>query len=183
MKEKARRRRGIDYNREVAFEKAPAAGFFDTGSEKDRTREIGKEFRPATLEEMEGRRRKVCAISILAHPCACDGAWPPAVRLAWLFNCFMLKSLSMIKPLINLFSRVLTCTVWWSNVQDIEANLMKSDEQKAKLKEAHNQPAAVAKAMELNDASAMRRRGRMMLPTPQVRSTCSWCLAYRKIYV
>lgn len=63
MKEKARRRRGIDYNREVAFEKAPAAGFFDTGEEKDRTREIGKEFRPATLEEMEGRRRKVCAIS------------------------------------------------------------------------------------------------------------------------
>ncbi|BDA46189.1 Cell division cycle 5-like protein [Coccomyxa sp. Obi] len=109
MKEKARRRRGIDYNREVAFEKAPAAGFFDTGSEKDRTREIGKEFRPATLEEMEGRRRK-----------------------------------------------------------DIEANLMKSDEQKAKLKEAHNQPAAVAKAMELNDASAMRRRGRMMLPAPQI---------------
>ena len=64
MKEKARRRRGIDYNREVAFEKAPAAGFFDTGVEKDRTREIGKEFRPATLEEMEGRRRKVCALSI-----------------------------------------------------------------------------------------------------------------------
>jgi hypothetical protein len=47
---------------------------------------------------------------------------------------------------------------------------MKTDEQKAKLKEAHNQPAAVAKAMELNDASGMRRRGRMMLPAPQVRT-------------
>jgi hypothetical protein len=53
-------------------------------------------------------------------------------------------------------------------LQDIEANLMKSDEQRAKIKEAHNQPAAVAKAMQLNDVAATRRRGRMMLPAPQV---------------
>lgn len=59
MKERARRRRGIDYNREVAFEHAPALGFFDTGAEKERTKEVGQEFRPVTLEEMEGRRRKV----------------------------------------------------------------------------------------------------------------------------
>ena len=70
----------------------------------------------------------------------------------------------------NFLLRVLTC-ILGGHVQDIEANLMKGDEQKAKLKEAHNQPAAVAKAMELNDASGMRRRGRMMLPAPQVRST------------
>ena len=71
MKAKAQRRRGIDYNREVAFEKAPAAGFFDTGAEKDLPREIGKEFRPATLEEMEGRRRKVrvSSISYTFHCC------------------------------------------------------------------------------------------------------------------
>ena len=43
---------------EVAFEHRPAAGFFDTGEEAARTKEIGKEFRPVTLEEMEGRRRK-----------------------------------------------------------------------------------------------------------------------------
>ena len=53
-------------------------------------------------------------------------------------------------------------------MQDIEANLMKRDEQRGKLKERHDQPAAVAKAMELNDAAASRRRGRMMLPAPQV---------------
>ena len=35
-------------------------GFFDTGAEQDRSKEIGKEFRPTTLENMEGRRRKVC---------------------------------------------------------------------------------------------------------------------------
>ena len=45
---------------EVAFEHRPAAGFFDTGEEAARTKEIGKEFRPVTLEEMEGRRRKAC---------------------------------------------------------------------------------------------------------------------------
>ena len=59
MKERAKRRRGIDYNKEVAFEKKPAMGFFDTGAEDDRTKEIGREFRPTTLEDMEGRRRKV----------------------------------------------------------------------------------------------------------------------------
>ena len=54
------------------------------------------------------------------------------------------------------------------HAQDIEANLMKRDIAKAQLRAAHDQPAAVAKAMEMNDANAMRRRGRMMLPAPQV---------------
>ena len=68
MKERAKRRRGIDYNKEVAFEKKPAMGFFDTGAEDDRTKEIGREFRPTTLEDMEGRRRKVNGRMIL-RPC------------------------------------------------------------------------------------------------------------------
>ena len=54
-----RRKRGIDYNAEVAFEQQPALGFYDTAEEQARTKELGQEFRPATLEEMEGRRRKV----------------------------------------------------------------------------------------------------------------------------
>ena len=54
------------------------------------------------------------------------------------------------------------------SLQDIEANLLKQDIAKAKQKEQQDQPAAVAKALELNDAAAMRRRGRMMLPAPQV---------------
>ncbi len=59
MRARDRRRRGVDYNQEVAFEKAPAQGFYDTLAEKEVTKELGKEFRPLTLEEMEGRRRKV----------------------------------------------------------------------------------------------------------------------------
>ena len=60
------------------------------------------------------------------------------------------------------------------SLQDIEANLLKQDIAKAKQKEQTDQPAAVAKALELNDAAAMRRRGRMMLPAPQVCQYISW---------
>ena len=63
MREGKRKGRGIDYNREVAFEKRPTAGFYDTGEEKEMTKEMGKEFRPVTLEEMEGKRRKVSIYS------------------------------------------------------------------------------------------------------------------------
>ena len=59
LRQKGSRRRGIDYNKEVAFEKRPAIGFFDTAEENQRSKEVGEEFRPQTLEEIEGRRRKV----------------------------------------------------------------------------------------------------------------------------
>lgn len=35
-----RKKRTIDYSAEVAFEKKPAAGFFDTGEEQMRSKEI-----------------------------------------------------------------------------------------------------------------------------------------------
>jgi pre-mRNA-splicing factor CDC5/CEF1 len=54
-----RRGRGIDYNAEVAFEKKPVPGFYDTGAEDRQTKEMQQEFRPTTVEEMEGKRRKV----------------------------------------------------------------------------------------------------------------------------
>ncbi len=54
--------------------------------------------------------------------------------------------------------------------QEIEATLMKRDEARAALRERTDQPAAVAKALELNDASSGRRRGKMMLPAPQARA-------------
>jgi hypothetical protein len=53
-------------------------------------------------------------------------------------------------------------------VQDIEKNLMKQDEDRDARKAKSNQPAAVAQGLELNDASGVRRRGKMMLPAPQV---------------
>lgn len=54
------RGKGIDYNAEVAFEKKPAPGFYDTGEETEATKSLRQEFRPVTIEEMEGKRRKVC---------------------------------------------------------------------------------------------------------------------------
>jgi len=54
--------------------------------------------------------------------------------------------------------------------QEIEATLMKRDEARAALRERTDQPAAVAKALALNDASSGRRRGKMMLPAPQARA-------------
>jgi pre-mRNA-splicing factor CDC5/CEF1 len=59
MRDRKRKMRSINYNAEVAFEKKPAPGFYDVGDEAERTKELGKEFRAATLEEMEGKRRKV----------------------------------------------------------------------------------------------------------------------------
>lgn len=54
--------------------------------------------------------------------------------------------------------------------QEIEATLMKRDEAKASMREKTDQPGAVAKALALNDAVAVRRRGKMMLPAPQARA-------------
>ncbi len=45
---------------------------------------------------------------------------------------------------------------------------MKKDIEHAKLKAAHNVPAAVAKNLALNDPTMQRKRGRMMLPAPQI---------------
>lgn len=59
LRGKERRTRGIDYNAEVAFERKPVPGFYDTGEEARQTREMQQEFRPTTVEEMEGKRRKV----------------------------------------------------------------------------------------------------------------------------
>lgn len=52
--------------------------------------------------------------------------------------------------------------------KDIEADLVKSDMQKQKMAERQNVPAAVARAMAVNEAQTGVRRGKMMLPAPQV---------------
>jgi len=53
-----KKKKGIDYNAEVAFEKRAPHGFYDTSQEAQLSKELGKEFRPVTLEELEGKRRK-----------------------------------------------------------------------------------------------------------------------------
>ncbi|GAX75409.1 hypothetical protein CEUSTIGMA_g2853.t1 [Chlamydomonas eustigma] len=103
------RHRGINYSAEVAFEKKPAAGFFDTNEEDQVTKEIQQEFRPVTVEELEGKRRK-----------------------------------------------------------DIEDALIRRDIKRQKMQENHDVPGALAKAAEVNDPIMIRKRGKMMLPAPQI---------------
>jgi pre-mRNA-splicing factor CDC5/CEF1 len=104
-----RRRKGIDYSKEVAFERAPVPGFYDVGDEIAVTREMREEFKPVTIEELEGRKRR-----------------------------------------------------------DIEAALIKQDVAKAKMLERQNAPAVVARALAAAEAATETRRGKMMLPAPQI---------------
>ncbi|GLI69273.1 hypothetical protein VaNZ11_013849 [Volvox africanus] len=100
--------RAVDYNAEVPFELRPQTGFYSTEEEEQITRSMQQEFRPVTVEELEGRRRK-----------------------------------------------------------DIEDALIKKDIKRQKLNEMHDAPGAVAQSMGL-DQEAVRRRGKLMLPAPQV---------------
>ncbi|XP_043692881.1 cell division cycle 5-like protein, partial [Telopea speciosissima] len=49
-----RKRKGIDYNAEIPFEKKPPPGFFDVADEE---RPVGQPKFPTTIEELEGKRR------------------------------------------------------------------------------------------------------------------------------
>ncbi|XP_051119941.1 cell division cycle 5-like protein [Andrographis paniculata] len=54
VRHRKRKRRGIDYNTEIPFEKRPPPGFYDV-TDEDRPTELVK-F-PTTIEELEGERR------------------------------------------------------------------------------------------------------------------------------
>ncbi|GBF97104.1 hypothetical protein Rsub_10115 [Raphidocelis subcapitata] len=103
-----RRGKGVDYNAEVPFEKKPAPGFYDTAEEAVAAKGLREEFRPVTIEEMEGKRRR-----------------------------------------------------------DIEEGLVKKDLKRQKLQESKDAPAMVARMNAAHEA-ALARRGKMMLPAPQV---------------
>jgi pre-mRNA-splicing factor CDC5/CEF1 len=51
-------KKAVHYNNEVAFERKPVEGFYDTSLEKVRSRIIGNEFQPHTMEEVEGKKRR-----------------------------------------------------------------------------------------------------------------------------
>ncbi|KAG4397560.1 hypothetical protein GLYMA_10G165900v4 [Glycine max] len=53
-KGKKRKRKGIDYNAEIPFEKRPPPGFFDV---TDEDRPVEQPQFPTTIEELEGKRR------------------------------------------------------------------------------------------------------------------------------
>lgn len=52
--------------------------------------------------------------------------------------------------------------------KDMEEQRVKQDMKRARLNENHDLPGMVAKTLELNDPGMGRRRGKLMLPTPQV---------------
>lgn len=58
INKKAKRYRGLEYNKEVPFELGVPQGPYDTAEEKEAAKEMAGEFRPMTIEEMEGRRRR-----------------------------------------------------------------------------------------------------------------------------
>ena len=98
MREMRKKSRGINYNAEVAFEKRPTAGFYDTGEEQQLTKQMGQEFRPVTLEEMEGRRRKVCSLPSIRRPFVSQEAGNLSLHASNNLN-LLLKILSPYKML------------------------------------------------------------------------------------
>ncbi|KAJ7978178.1 Cell division cycle 5-like protein [Quillaja saponaria] len=54
IRHRKRKRRGIDYNAEIPFEKRPPPGFFDV---TDEDRPVEQHKFPTTIEELEGKRR------------------------------------------------------------------------------------------------------------------------------
>lgn len=53
-RQRKRKRKGIDYNAEIPFEKKPPPGFFDV---TDEDRVVEQPLFPTTIEELEGKRR------------------------------------------------------------------------------------------------------------------------------
>lgn len=53
-RQRKRKRKGIDYNAEIPFEKKPPPGFFDVA---DEDREVEQPKFPTTIEELEGEKR------------------------------------------------------------------------------------------------------------------------------
>ncbi|XP_028799412.1 cell division cycle 5-like protein [Neltuma alba] len=54
IRQRRRKRKGIDYNAEIPFEKRPPPGFFDV---TDENRAVEQPKFPTTIEELEGKRR------------------------------------------------------------------------------------------------------------------------------
>ncbi|QCD94511.1 pre-mRNA-splicing factor CDC5/CEF1 [Vigna unguiculata] len=54
IRQRKRKRKGIDYNAEIPFEKRPPPGFFDVA---DEDRPVEQPKFPTTIEELEGKRR------------------------------------------------------------------------------------------------------------------------------
>ncbi|XP_022719074.1 cell division cycle 5-like protein [Durio zibethinus] len=105
-RQRKRKRKGIDYNAEIPFEKRPPSGFYDVA---DEDRPVEQPKFPTTIEELEGKRRV-----------------------------------------------------------DIEAQLRKQDIAKNKIAQRQDAPSAIVQANKLNDPETVRKRSKLMLPSPQI---------------
>jgi hypothetical protein len=184
LRGKERRSRGIDYNAEVAFEKKPAPGFYDTGAETSMTKDMQQEFRPTTVEEMEGKRRKVrtrlcvcfhkplhalwlCIAHVHQARVYCDYAWATCRTFGFVrarARAGACARAGAWRGRVVTLKSLMLCVV---GLQDIEEALVKRDIKRQKLAEAKNVPGLVARVNEMN-STALRRRTKMMLPAPQV---------------
>lgn len=54
----------IHYNKEVPFERKAVSGSYDTAKEMERTKALRDGFRPTTLEEIEGMKRKEVELAL-----------------------------------------------------------------------------------------------------------------------
>ncbi len=167
-----KRKRTIDYSKEVAFERKPAAGFFDTAEEQVLSKEMAQvrcegrrqlEKYPARLmgkaetrNSLRRRRRRAAPGRTLRNG-----------RCSLSACCAVLAP----PPPMQEFRPVTIQELEGKRKDTLEEQLMKRDVKRQKIQEAHNMPAAVAKAAAVNDPVMVRRKGRMMLPAPQVRTT------------
>ncbi|XVF31020.1 hypothetical protein REPUB_Repub16aG0109300 [Reevesia pubescens] len=105
-RQRKRKRKGIDYNAEIPFEKRPPPGFYDVADEDSH---VEQPMFPTTIEELEGKRRV-----------------------------------------------------------DIEAQLRKQDIAKNKIAQRQDAPSAILQANKMNDPETVRKRSKLMLPSPQI---------------
>merc|ERR1712113_1236240 len=61
----------MDYNKEVPFERKPPKGFENILEEKEQTRNILKEFKRTTIEEIEGKKRKAIEAALRKKDVKC----------------------------------------------------------------------------------------------------------------
>merc|ERR1712187_833135 len=62
----------MDYNKEVPFERKPPKGLANISEEKEQTRNILKEFKRTTIEEIEGKKRKVIEAALRKKDVKCQ---------------------------------------------------------------------------------------------------------------
>merc|ERR1712060_736629 len=62
----------MDYNKEVPFERKPPKGLANISEEKEQTRNIFKEFKRTTIEEIEGKKRKAIEAALRKKDVKCQ---------------------------------------------------------------------------------------------------------------